>query len=308
MATASVVYRKTAGAGPPEVQSLATLKTDLGLTGTNSGDQTITLTGDVTGSGTGSFATTIGANKVTDAMLRQSAAYAVIGRATGTTGNVADITAADNTVLRRSGTSLAFGAVDLATAMVTGRLPYANITAPSAASRLLGRGTTTGDWQETTLGATLAFTGTALGVASVPNSVTWNNGGAGAASGSTYNGSAAITISYNTIGALPEAPRIQAVTSAATVTPTFSNDQVNITAQAAGLTLANPTGTAIDGKTLIVRIKDNGGAQTIAYGTQYRAIGVTLPTTTVAGKTLYLGLIFNNTDTKWDCVAVSQEA
>lgn len=40
MATASLVYRKTAGAGAPEVNTLATLKTDLGLTGTNSGDQT----------------------------------------------------------------------------------------------------------------------------------------------------------------------------------------------------------------------------------------------------------------------------
>lgn len=58
----TVFYRKTASAGVPEVQTLATLKTDLGLTGTNSGDQTITLTGDVTGSGTGSFATTINAS------------------------------------------------------------------------------------------------------------------------------------------------------------------------------------------------------------------------------------------------------
>lgn len=41
MATASVVYRKTAGTGVPQVQTLATLKTDLGLTGTNSGDITI---------------------------------------------------------------------------------------------------------------------------------------------------------------------------------------------------------------------------------------------------------------------------
>ena len=40
MATASVFYRKTAGSGTPEIQTLATLKTDLGLTGTNSGDQT----------------------------------------------------------------------------------------------------------------------------------------------------------------------------------------------------------------------------------------------------------------------------
>jgi len=39
MATASVVYRKTAGSGAPEVQTLATLKSDLGLSGTNTGDQ-----------------------------------------------------------------------------------------------------------------------------------------------------------------------------------------------------------------------------------------------------------------------------
>jgi hypothetical protein len=59
VATGTVFYRKTAAAGAPEVQTLATLKTDLGLTGTNSGDQTITLTGDITGSGAGSFAATL---------------------------------------------------------------------------------------------------------------------------------------------------------------------------------------------------------------------------------------------------------
>lgn len=67
MATASLIYRKTAGTGDPEVNTLATVKTDLGLTGTNSGDQTITLTGDVTGSGTGSFAATIANGAVTAA-------------------------------------------------------------------------------------------------------------------------------------------------------------------------------------------------------------------------------------------------
>jgi hypothetical protein len=103
-------------------------------------------------------------------------------------------------------------------------------------------------------------------------------------------------------------PAIQSVTSSATVTPTFANDQVNITAQAAGLTLANPTGTAVPAWGLVIRIKDNGTARSIAYGTQYRAIGVTLPTTTVISKTLYLGLIYNSTDTKWDVVAVAQEA
>lgn len=73
MATGSVVYRKTASTGAPEVQTLATLKADLGLTGTNSGDQTITLTGAVTGSGAGSFATTLAANAVATANVADGA-------------------------------------------------------------------------------------------------------------------------------------------------------------------------------------------------------------------------------------------
>ena len=42
---------------------------------------------------------------------------------------------------------------------------------------------------------------TGLGVLSVANALTINNGGSGAASGSTYNGSSPVTISYNTVGA-----------------------------------------------------------------------------------------------------------
>ncbi len=117
------------------------------VSGTNTGDQTITLTGDVTGSGTGSFAATIGANKVTDAMVRQSAGLSVIGRSASTTGNVADITAAsDGQVMRRSGTSIGFGAVDLASAnSITGDLPFANLAQGSALSVLGVTGNATAD-------------------------------------------------------------------------------------------------------------------------------------------------------------------
>ena len=94
VASGTVFYRKTAAAGAPEVQTLATLKTDLGLTGTNSGDQTIALTGDVTGSGSGSFAATIGANAVGNAKLAQVATGTIKGRVTAATGNVEDLTAA----------------------------------------------------------------------------------------------------------------------------------------------------------------------------------------------------------------------
>jgi hypothetical protein len=102
-------------------------------------------------------------------------------------------------------------------------------------------------------------------------------------------------------------PRIQSVVSAATVTPTNLNDEVVITAQAAALFFANPTGTAVQGQSMLIRIKDNGTARAITYDTQYRAIGVTLPTTTVINKTVYLGLIYNATDTKWDVIGVAQE-
>jgi hypothetical protein len=58
----------------------------------------------------------------------------------------------------------------------------------------------------------------------------------------------------------------------------------------------------------MIRIKDNGSARTIAYDTKYRAIGVTLPTTTTASKTTYLGVIYNATDDKFDIMGVTTEA
>ena len=60
--------------------------------GTNTGDQTITLTGDVTGSGTGSFATTIAASAVTYAKMQAvSAASRLLGRGTAGTTAVREI-------------------------------------------------------------------------------------------------------------------------------------------------------------------------------------------------------------------------
>lgn len=110
-----------------------------------------------------------------------------------------------------------------------------------------------------------------------------------------------------TIAAL-RSPAVQSVTSASTVTPTFADDFVKITAQAAALALANPSGTAIDGWGIVIRIKDNGTARAITYGTQYRAVGVTLPTTTTISKTLYLAGIWNTEDTKLDIIAARLEA
>lgn len=87
----------------------------------------VAMAGDATMDNTGALS--IGTNKVTNTHLRQSAGLSVIGRSANSTGNVADIVAAtDNFVLRRSGTSIGFGAVNLASSnAVTGILPIANI-------------------------------------------------------------------------------------------------------------------------------------------------------------------------------------
>lgn len=149
-------------------------------------------------------------------------------------------------------------------------------------------------------------------------SATGGGGGSGDVVGPASSGADRIAVFDGTTGKLLKdggktiaalrVPSVQSVTSAATVTPTFADDAVKITAQAASLTLANPTGTGIDMHGIVIRIKDNGTAQSIAYGTQYRAIGITLPTTTVLGKTTYIAAIYNADDATWDCIATGTQA
>lgn len=81
-----------------------------------------------------------------------------------------------------------------------------------------------------------------------------------------------------------------------------------ITAQAEDTSFAVPLGTPIQNQKLLIRIKDNGNARAISWNAAYRSIAGTLPTTTVAGKTTYIGFIYNSTDLKWDCLAVGTES
>ena len=99
--------------------------------------------------------------------------------------------------------------------------------------------------------------------------------------------------------------RVGTEASSATSTPTADSvDMWTVTALAAADVIAAPTGTPTDGQTLLMRIKDNGTARALSFNAIYRfSSDLAAPTTTVLGKTLYLGFIYNSADSKWDCIA-----
>ena len=116
------------------------------------------LTGDVTASQNDN-ATTIANNTVSDAKLRDSSGYSVIGKASTGSGDPADIVAADETVLGRTGGgNVAFAQV------ATGQIASDAVTFAKmqniATDSLIGRDTAgTGDPENITLDSTLEMTG-----------------------------------------------------------------------------------------------------------------------------------------------------
>jgi hypothetical protein len=83
----------------PDADTSFEITGDTVIEGTNTGDQTITLTGDVTGSGTGSFTATIANNAATNAKLADVATETIKGRITASTGDPEDLTGTQATTL-----------------------------------------------------------------------------------------------------------------------------------------------------------------------------------------------------------------
>jgi len=74
------------------------------ISGTNTGDQIISLTGDVTGSGTGSFAATISSASVSNSKLANMAANTIKVNNTSSTASPSDLSITTNTFPARSST------------------------------------------------------------------------------------------------------------------------------------------------------------------------------------------------------------
>jgi hypothetical protein len=99
-------------------------------------------------------------------------------------------------------------------------------------------------------------------------------------------------------------PRVLNITSSAT--PTIDSslyDVVNITALATNITSMTSGLSGVTGnfKDLIINFKDNGVARTITWGAKFTSLYATLPTTTIIGKNLAVGLRYNTSTNVYNC-------
>lgn len=109
------------------------------------------------------------------------------------------------------------------------------------------------------------------------------------------------------VGLGPDPIQNSIVSSATPVINTDATDFFTITTLGTAITGVTITGKA-PGRKLIIRIKDDGTARGITWGSSFASRGATLPTTTVLGKYMYCGFIYNEVDGVWDLVALSKEA
>lgn len=102
--------------------------------------------------------------------------------------------------------------------------------------------------------------------------------------------------------------RATASAYAATVTPNSDiTDVLNVGTLTGNLTLANPTGTPVDGQNLRVRMaQDATGSRTVSFGTAY-AFGTDVTTSLIpSAASVKWEMLFtwNATDSKWRATAI----
>lgn len=171
---------------------------------------------------------------------------------------------------------------------------------------------------------TIAFIGstdfTLIGAASNTVGLTFKATGVGTGTGTAttpinnlfLKGNFALTGNFTPAGRIT--PRVNSAANYTSPLAWNSDnfDEYAATALANALTISADAGTPVDGQKIMFRFLDNGTPQTLTWTTgsskSFRAVGITLPTSTVANKVMYVGCIYNSNADRWDAVAVGTEA
>ena len=167
-------------------------------------------------------------------------------------------------------------------------------TAPNN-NEILTYESSTSLWKNKTVTTALGYT---------PENTTNKSDSYTASSSTTYSSTKALVDGL----ALKQSFQLLSITSSATPainTGVFNLTNVTITALSTAITsmTSSLTGTPSNFDKLLIRIKDNGTARAITWGTSFS--GSLLPTTTVISTPILIGFIYDSVLTKWVCVAVN---
>jgi hypothetical protein len=106
---------------------------------------------------------------------------------------------------------------------------------------------------------------------------------------------------------IPRRASVSATT--ATLTPNIDLfDSLKLTAQAANLTVANPTGTPTEDQGLLISVKASGAARQISFGTAYAipsGSSFASPYTLPSGERIRFAFIYDAASNKWDIMSAT---
>ena len=237
------------------------------LSGVNTGDQTITLTSDVTGSGTGSFAATIANDAVTYAKMQNvSATDRLLGRVSSGSGDVEEVVCTDFAQSLLDDTDASAGRTTLGVVIGT------NVQAYDAELAALAGLTSAAD--------TLPYFSGA-GTATTTTLTSYGRSLIDDADASTARTTLGLVIGTNVQAYDAELAALASTTSAADAVPYFTGSGT-----ASTLTCTTAARTVLDDTTVAAMVNTLGGATSTGTGGLVRIDGSTLTgVVTVTGPT-----------------------
>ena len=110
-------------------------------------------------------------------------------------------------------------------------------------------------------------------------------------------------------------PRVYSTSSTSTLSiDDFAYENYFVTALSTNMSVNSGVG-AVNGGKYLIRVRDNGTSRAINFSsTSFRdftgqltnVMGILVFNTTIS-KTVYIGVVYNGTEDKWDIIAVTQE-